>query len=352
MHKSYKDLFNGNLRLTMGRGAAVLSDYPRSKRALIRVVKNLKASDKKRAALNKGGLEVPPLIIVSATYECNLNCKGCYSCGPGRDTRERLFDARKAEILDEASALGVSTVMLAGGEPLLSKGWLESLAAHPELLGIVFTNGTLLDRVQIEWFAANRHILPVVSIEGGEEHTDARRGAGIYAAAQKSMAALCTAGVSFGISVTATSENIGAVCAEGFAEEYIDKGCRLFFYVEYVPVEKGTEPLVLSAADKKKLQTSCRANGRKYAALFVPFPGDEEQYGGCLAAGRGFLHISAEGALEPCPFAPFSDTNLATVSLRDALSSPMLARVRENSGLLKEGASGCALWNDTDLFLK
>jgi len=44
--------------------------------------------------------------------------------------------------------------------------------------------------------------------------------------------------------------------------------------------------------------------------LFVAFPGDEDLYGGCLAAGRGFVHISPEGRLEPCPFSPFSDVSL------------------------------------------
>ena len=42
----------------------------------------------------------------------------------------------------------------------------------------------------------------------------------------------------------------------------------------------------------------------KYRALFVNVPGDEKDFGGCLSAGRGFVHVSAEGDLEPCPFAP------------------------------------------------
>jgi MoaA/NifB/PqqE/SkfB family radical SAM enzyme len=45
----------------------------------------------------------------------------------------------------------------------------------------------------------------------------------------------------------------------------------------------------------------------------------EEEMGGCLASGRGFVYISAQGDFEPCPFAPYSDTNLKENCLKDAL---------------------------------
>ena len=41
----------------------------------------------------------------------------------------------------------------------------------------------------------------------------------------------------------------------------------------------------------------------KYRALFFNVPGDEKDVGDCLSAGRGFVHVSAEGDLEPCHFA-------------------------------------------------
>jgi hypothetical protein len=47
--------------------------------------------------------------------------------------------------------------------------------------------------------------------------------------------------------------------------------------------------------------------------------------------------------VEPCPFVPFSDTNLKHLTLRDALQSKMLKTIRENHGQLEE-THGCALW--------
>jgi MoaA/NifB/PqqE/SkfB family radical SAM enzyme len=81
----------------------------------------------------------------------------------------------------------------------------------------------------------------------------------------------------------------------------------------------------------------------KYPALFVALPWDEEEIGGCLSAGRGFVHISAEGNVEPCPFVPYSDINIKNISLKEALQSKMLRTIRENHAQLEE-THGCALW--------
>lgn len=63
-----------------------------------------------------------------------------------------------------------------------------------------------------------------------------------------------------------------------------------------------------------------------------------------MASGRGFVHVSAEGDLEPCPFSPFSDTNLREVPLREALNSHFLHAIRESGEHLSESEGGCALW--------
>ena len=120
-------------------------------------------------------------------------------------------------------------------------------------------------------------------------------------------------------------------------------GARVFTFVEYVPMEPGTESLVLVPDQKKKLQEQCSDFSRRFPALFIGFPGDEDAYGGCLAAGRGFLHVSPSGDLEPCPAAPYADVNLGTVPLKTALRSRLLSRIREEHGLLTEISGGCAL---------
>ena len=343
------DLFADEIRISMRTAVSILTSYPASAAALAKIVKNLQSAERRRIKFTEKGVDVPPLMIISTTGECNLSCTGCYSCEQGRKTGEALPAARLSGVLDEASELGVSIIMLAGGEPLLSQNWLDAMSKHGEMLGLVFTNGTLFNESRLEWFAENRHIIPVLSIEGDAAQTDTRRGEGIHAKVNQAMEDLRSSGMPFGVSITVTRQNIDGVLTDEFNCEYLQKGCRLFIYVEYVPVEQGTEPLVLPKAEKKRLGDFTDKSAGKHPALFIAFPGNEEPHGGCLAAGRGFVHISAAGGVEPCPFAPFSDVNLKNTTLKDALNSALLARVRDNRHLLVEGDGGCALWHNREL---
>lgn len=343
---AYKSIFNSNIHLSLRAAASIFIKYPSSAIALTRVIKGLKRSEKLRVQNAANGVEVPPIIIVSTTETCNLNCAGCYACAQHRHAAPELSAHSIQKLLHEASGLGVSIVMLAGGEPLLNQIWLDALGEHDEFLGIVFTNGTLMDNGAIKWFDEHRHVIPALSIEGSPEQTDARRGKGVYEKVIRAMQLLNEAKIPFGISVTLTSSNIDTVLHDDYLKEYMQKGCHLFMFVEYVPVEPGSEPLTLSIRHKHALNAFCAGSMNKYPVLCIPFPGDESEYGGCLAAGRGFIHISANGNIEPCPFAPFSDQNIAQVSLKEALCSKLLSAVRDNHHLLKEGEGGCALWHN------
>lgn len=346
--KAYANLFSGNIDVSLKTAINILAAYPESARAFSSIGKGLKAAEKRRKELTEEGFEIPPLMIVSTTDACNLACAGCYACANHKTSNDQLSDARVAGLLDEASEIGISIVMLAGGEPLLSHGWLEALGKHREMAGIVFTNGTLFDQSRREWFARHRHIIPTFSLEGGKQQTDTRRGSGVYEKVTAAMHDLHAGGVPFGISVTISSQNINSVLQDSLIKQYLQMGCRLFVFVEYVPAEPGTEPLVLSKEEKYRLNDVSQKYAETYPALFIPFPGAEEPYGGCLAAGRGFIHISASGAVEPCPFAPFSDVNVQNTTLKEALASPFLAKIRENHHLLKEGDGGCALWHNRE----
>ena len=121
-------------------------------------------------------------------------------------------------------------------------------------------------------------------------------------------------------------------------------GCKLFFYLEYSPVKEGTEDLVITPKQRVDLANFMDVYRQKFASLFVSVPGDEEEMGGCLSAGRGFVHINAEGDVEPCPFAPYSDASLMNMSLKDALQSEFLKAIRQNHEHLSETEGGCALW--------
>jgi len=321
-----------------------MKDLPARLPFFLQAMLSQKAAAKTRLKLAEKGLEVPPLLIISITKRCNLNCRGCYSKLLHNAPETELEPSRFSAILKEAQSLGISIILLAGGEPLLRKEILDIAARFPKTIFPIFTNGLQLDEDYTMFFAKHPHLIPVISLEGGEAETDFRRGEGVYGNYAGGIEMLNKKQILWGVSITLTSQNIDTVMNPNYATTKLKKGCRLFFFVEYVPVAEGSEDLVLTEAQKASVQPKVDALMDSLPGMFIAFPGDEDQYDGCLAAGRGFMHINPTGKVEPCPFAPFSDTDLRFGTLREALNSEFLAKIRANHHLLKEGKGGCALW--------
>ncbi|MEN6610539.1 MAG: radical SAM/SPASM domain-containing protein [Methanoregulaceae archaeon] len=293
----------------------------------------------------KGGIRVPPVLIFSVTSRCNLSCTGCYMRARGNAAEPDLTDNELHSIVSQAVDLGVSFMVFAGGEPLLRKDAIFRITDEfPQVVFAIFTNGLLVDENTAEAFVYRKNIVPVISFEGGQDETDIRRGSGTYGHLTRACSLLRKYGIFFGCSLTVTRSNCEGITGESFIREMLQKGARLVTFVEYVPLEKGTEDLVLTRNQRADLLRCLNDYPRKFPALFLGFPGDDAPYGGCLSAGRGFLHISPGGDLEACPAAPYSDTNLKRVPFQDALRSEYLARVRDEHGILTESEGGCALW--------
>jgi MoaA/NifB/PqqE/SkfB family radical SAM enzyme len=296
----------------------------------------------RRMAAERRGETVPAVLIASVTRRCNLDCAGCYSKAlrpDGSAAPEELSSDRFMELFEEAVELGVGAILVAGGEPLLRLDLLRRLAAMHGIVVPVFTNGTLLDDETAGLFGGT--LVPVFSIEGEEAFTSERRGAGIHEAALGRARAVRDAGGVFGLSVTMTSRNADSVLSEDFLRGVAELGASVLFLVEYVPVAPGTEALSPTAEQRSRLNDERLCEGLPYA--LVRLPGDEESYGGCLAAGRGFIHLSPEGSLEACPFAPYSDSDAGETGLAEALGSPLMRAIRERHGELTETRGGCAL---------
>ncbi len=345
---SFRQLFDKNLDLSLKDLRPILKHHPASIKALVKVVRHQKKASRTRAFQVEQGTPVPPLLIVSTTDACNLRCAGCYAQALRPSPKSGLSDEKVRDILAEAEKLGVSAILLAGGEPLLQKNWLDALATHPYLAGLVFTNGTLLHGQWLDWFNLNRQILPVISLEGNAQTTDQRRGSGVFRLIMQNLQHMQKRNLPYGLSITLSRQNIEQVRSDELIAEFTGIGCRLFVFVEYVPVEAGTDELALTLPEKQAFIEWLSIAQRKHSALFLIFPGDETPYGGCLASARGFVHISASGDLEPCPFAPYSDRNLNQVSLEAALRSDFLKAIRDHHELLQEGRGGCALWHHQD----
>ncbi len=336
------------------RAFSVARRWPRSLPAFARIALHQGRAARSRSLNRAQGIPVPAFMIVSVTRKCNLHCAGCYS--RATEARERsegrpaeLDFERLSSVIGEGSSLGVSFMLLAGGEPFVRVRELIALArANLSVVFPVFTNGTLMDDEAVRLLSRTRNLVPILSVEGRRDSTDGRRGGGVYEAALRRMEALRRAGVFFGVSFTVMKANAAELVSRDFLTELFESGAGVFFYNEYTPVAEGTEGFCISAEERSALLADLEVLRHEFPAIFLAFPGDEDKYGGCLSASRGFVHVAPDGRLEACPFAPFGDSSARDMPLAEALRSPLLAAIREHHDELAETAGGCALWNRRD----
>jgi len=310
----------------------------------LRTIRWQKKAARVRSNWKQQDIHVPPIMIFSITNRCNLHCKGCYNQALRQSPQEEMGEEKLRNVIAEAKDLGISFIVIGGGEPLVRRELVDITKQFPEIIFLVFTNGLLIDDDLLIKLKGQNNFVPVISLEGFEEDTDGRRGKGVYERLQKIIRKIKGKGIFWSVSLTVTRSNFTAVTDNRFIQDLYAFGCKLFFFVEYTPIREGTEEWILTEEQRENLLTLRDSFRSRFQALFIAIPGDEEEIGGCLSAGRAFVHISAEGNVEPCPFAPYSDANLRDSSLKDALQSEFLKSIRQNHDQLHETEGGCALW--------
>jgi MoaA/NifB/PqqE/SkfB family radical SAM enzyme len=346
--RELSDLLSSRMIDLFGKGRMIVARDPGlAPFALKTLIDQRKAAGRRKELLERGTI-VPPFMIVSVTNRCNLDCKGCYA-KKFRNGSEREMDrAFLEDLLKQGRELGISIVMMAGGEPLLREDIIDIMEEFPEIIFPLFTNGMLLDDETLRRLKRAKHIIPVLSFEGFGPRTDMRRGKGVYESLMEAAERLDRSGLVWGTSLTVTRSNFDEVTDPAFIETLNSRGSRLFFFVEYIPVAEGSECEVPMQEQRERTVPITEDLAERFPGIFIAFPGDEEIFGGCLSSGRGFVHINPQGELEPCPFAPYSDTNLHEMSLEEALKSSLLKEIRENHHMLEETSGGCALWRNKD----
>ncbi len=342
------DILNRGLRIFFSEFVRVSLRRPSQALFFGRTVVRQMRAARVRAARAAEGLTVPPIAIFSITNRCNLRCKGCYAQAIRGDAPDGLSAGELRNVVAQADALGISFFVVAGGEPLTRPELLDITAEFPHIIFLVFTNGLLLDQGMIARLARQPNTVPVLSIEGNQAETDDRRGKGVHERLERKMAELKAAGIFFALSFTVTRSNFDTVTDTGFVTAAVDAGCRLFFHAEYTPIRAGTDDWVITEGQRRDMKGIVAGFRRRFRSVFIAVPWDEEEQGGCLASGRGFVHISSAGDVEPCPFAPYSDASLKTMSLEQALHSPFLRAMRGKHDMFRETTGGCALWKNRE----
>lgn len=292
----------------------------------------------------ESGAEPPWVLVIAPTGACNLTCPGCYSGASAAGLSGRTMPyAELNRLLDEAKELwGIRVAVFTGGEPLLyrseSKDILDVVERHPDLLFLIFTNGTLVDAKVARRFSSLGNPTACVSLEGMRASTDARRGPGAFDGVLRAMDTLRDGGATTGVSMTATRHN----CDEVLSDELIDlffgrMGALYGFIFQYMPEGRDPDPLLMPTPEQRLRlwERSWRLIEERRIPLF-DFWNHGALVGGCVAAGRerGYIYVDWDGNVLPCVFVPYSAGNIHEMhargqTLNDAWSSPLMSSMRE-----------------------
>lgn len=345
-----QEYLNGGVEYILKDSIRACIKNPKEMRYILKFSKNARKAIRIRKKYAEGGQNIPVFLIASITSNCNLHCKGCYSrandaCNDSEPINQLSSDQWE-DIFIQAREIGISFIVLAGGEPMLREDVILKASKYPEILFPIFTNGTMLNDDYLELLDENRNLVPILSIEGDEKVTDLRRGKGVYNQLVDSMESMRKNNIIFGASLTFTKDNLSNLLSRKYIDQLYDFGCKVLFFIEYVPMSEDTIDLAPGDSERELLLKELEDLRQEYEdMLFMSFPGDEKASGGCLAAGRGFFHINSHGGAEPCPASPYSDINVKDTSLLQALDSKLFKSLRDGDILMDDHEGGCVLFN-------
>lgn len=291
---------------------------------------SIKGWSESREIAAKCGHEIPFTILIDPTTACNKKCIGCWAADYNKalnlsyDELDRVFTQGKE--------LGIYFYIMTGGEPLVRKNDILKLAEkHNDCVFMFFTNGTLIDQQFCDDICKVGNLVPTISVEGFDDATDARRGEGSWKDITRAMALMKENRIPFGFSTCFTTNNCDSVLSDEFMDMMIDMGAYFSWYFTFMPIGCGTDTSLMANPDQReKLYRTIRGWRSNKAIFNMDFWHDAEYVGGCVAGGRRYCHINANGDVEPCVFCHYSSANIKDVSLLEALGQPLFLEYQKN----------------------
>lgn len=308
-----------------------------------------------RKMREKYNCNVPWLILMDPTSACNLHCTGCWAAEYGN--RLNLTFDEMDSVVTQGKELGIYLYMFTGGEPLVRKSDIIKLCEkHNDCAFLSFTNGTLVDEAFCQEMKRVGNLYLAISLEGFKAVNDLRRGDGVYGKVMNAMDLLKKNGLVFGTSICYTSKNTETVTSDEFIQLMVDKGCRYAMYFHYMPVGNDASVELLPTPEQriymKDRIRQIRSLTTGQGLFTFDFQNDGEFVGGCIAGGRNYFHINANGDAEPCVFIHYSGANIRTNTLLEILNQPLFMAYRKNQPFNKNHLRPCPMLENPEILQK
>lgn len=268
-------------------------------------VKGLRSVQRHKRRLKRGEF-FPPYLYISIINSCNLRCQGCW-VDVAHKQHKIEADALN-RMITEAKAVGNSFFGLLGGEPLMHKGLLNVLRAHPDAYFQVFTNGHFITDEVARAFRDCGNVTPLISVEGSEVVSDERRGkAGVLNATMQGLENCLKHRVMTGVCTSLCQSNYRDLLTEAWVDRLIEMGVMYTWYHIYRPVGPDPNPdLALTPAQQREARQFVVDMRCKKPIIIIDAYYDADGKALCPAATGFTHHINPWGDIEPCPIIQFA----------------------------------------------
>lgn len=303
--------------------------------------------------------DMPETMVISwnLTRKCHLQCDHCYIEAGREATRDGELGTEDAlKVIDQLAQVNPQALLIfTGGEPLLRRD-LRELATYATQKGfwvVVGTNFLPLDgRVAQELVdcGVKGFGLSLDSLDP-EQHDAFRHAKGSFQNNIKSMQALKAMGIPFLVQTTVHQGNLNDI--EDMVAFAHFHGAKVFNLYFLVPTGRGAYVSDLSPAQhdavlhrvmglrpqyagKIHLNVKCAPHFQRMLYEENPQHENLRTYagGGGCPAGTGYLGITPEGDVTPCPYLPVYGGNLMQTTFREIWeSSEVFTKIRKRHHL-------------------
>lgn len=264
----------------------------------------------------------PHAVTLAVTQECNAKCVHCSAFQ--RSSDGTLATREWCDVIDQCAELGITDVIITGGEPLMRPD-LDVLIARiveNDCVADIFTNGSLLDGENLGKLKEAGCDTVFVSLDSpvAGEHDDLRGVPGLFDKAIEGIRTAVSMGMAVGISTYMTRQSITKAYHQRFLALCKELGVRELTVFDLVPTGKciKEDELILRDAERETFRTIHENQWKDLEGprICLMCHVNDPHIMGCFGV-KWQIHITHNGFVTPCDFTPLHFGNVRDESVWD-----------------------------------
>lgn len=294
----------------------------------------------------------PQHMSIELTTNCNLKCIYCYR-DAGPKAVEQLDGQEVIRILQELASLGLRSVELTGGEPLLHPQFreiLEYCASSFERVALL-SNGYYIDQDMAQWLGRYRDVLIVqTDIDGSspDRHKALRGSSAAFFRASEAVKLLVKEGINTRVAMNVTKDDLDDIENTLILAKQL--GARWFAFVPVVDFGRAKKLDLSFTPEQIKYMVALSQRMREKYGEFFTYVEPElvlekfRKAASNCGAGHRTAVLGPTGKVRPCPLLPeevMTIGDLTKMSVAEVFSNTVVEYLYHLPAPNEEFCRGC-----------